>query len=377
MLQKTHFRNARNYHLACLTELAAPALRAFSAARCGKPTPAAHWRKGLLLGADHIGDVLYNTASLPYLRRGLPNCEWHYLAETPASQILVNNSCIREVFSPDVSWKTDFRGFTRLARKIASRRFDVAICYDSGAYSSNLLLASVAGIPNRVAYTHKGLSGLATLPVSINYPQPFAAYFRDLVSQLTGIPPTWDLKPRIYETDTDREEAKALWVELGLRSDLPVVVCFVTTRQASGAWPSETFGETLRIVKQQTDAQVVLCGARSDEAILSEINQQFSLSCAINAGCTGLLPLVAFLKRCAVVLTMDSGSRHLANAAGVPVFFLRNLSFSKVEAGKYCTLETDLAPDAEFVSREMLSAYFKRVSPTQTAEEIVRSVKLR
>ncbi len=79
---RKRFRSSGKYALACGSEVLSPLLRALS--RSDRETPPQAWRRGLILGADHIGDVLYNTASLAHLRAGLPECHWSYVAEPPA-----------------------------------------------------------------------------------------------------------------------------------------------------------------------------------------------------------------------------------------------------------------------------------------------------
>lgn len=62
MLQKDAFRNPWLYLPALGTEAMAPLLRAWARIRTGPPTPPERWRKGILIGESHIGDVLYNTS---------------------------------------------------------------------------------------------------------------------------------------------------------------------------------------------------------------------------------------------------------------------------------------------------------------------------
>ena len=64
-----------------------------------------------------------------------------------------------------------------------------------------------------------------------------------------------------------------------------------------------------------------------------------------SAGSLGLRALSCFLSHFATVLTTDSGPRHIANAAGVPVVFVRNVWSNAVETGVYVdTRPTSAAP---------------------------------
>ena len=54
------------------------------------------------------------------------------------------------------------------------------------------------------------------------------------------------------------------------------------------------------------------------------------------------------MKRCSLVFCPDSGPRHIANAVGTPVVFVRNLFSDRVETGSYCSNEWDLAAGLDF-----------------------------
>ena len=61
----------------------------------------------------------------------------------------------------------------------------------------------------------------------------------------------------------------------------------------------------------------------------------------------------------------------MGNAMGIPVFFARNLSHSKVEAGAYCPTETDLSPDAEYLSDDEIRKAVGALSPERMAERVL------
>lgn len=361
------FRSHSQLLCAHATEAVAPMLRMGSRWWSGSPTSPERWRKGLLIGANHIGDILYRTSSLMQLAKGFPDCTWDILAPEPASQVLEGNPAIRKIHRMEIPsfGSEDFM-------KLKQEQYDVAICYDVGMYTRPLLTATLLGIPNRVGYVHKGWSGLVTHPVCINYPQPFPAYFRDLVAQLSGQEASWDLRPKVTLTEQDHRKAEALWSELKLADKRPVLACFVTTRQPTGVWPLEKFRETLEILHGSIPIEMVLCGSPQDKEKLKSLQSLLSFPVSINAGRLELRALIAFLARCHVVLSTDSGPRHLANAAGAPVVFVRNPWFSRKEAGVYCPgSEYDLAPDLEFVSPANQIDYWRHVSVKAVSETIL------
>ncbi|MGA3170002.1 MAG: glycosyltransferase family 9 protein [Chthoniobacteraceae bacterium] len=335
------FRKKTYWLIALGTEATAPLLRAYARTKTGPPSDPRQWRKALIIGDNHIGDLLYRSASLGQLKAGLPDCELHYLAAPASAQILEGNPALASI----LPWARSSSPLDLDPAHFAAlreMRFDAALCTNCIKYWPELLLALRLGIPNRAAYTYKGFSAWATRPIPIRYPQPFAVYFRDYVAALTGAKPCWPARPIICTNERDEAEAEAIWAKLRLGDYRHVTACFVTSRQPTGVWPVSRFGETLRALRRKRDTHIVLCGAAPDETLLAGVNKDFGLEADIVAGALGLRALCCFLRRCSAVLTADSGPRHIANAAGAPVAFVRNVWFDAVEAGAYVDTEIDL-----------------------------------
>ncbi|HEY8165440.1 MAG TPA: glycosyltransferase family 9 protein [Gemmatimonadaceae bacterium] len=342
------FRRRRNLVLGRASELIGPILRLGARARSrGSPSDPQRWRNGLILSHNHIGDVLYRTCSLSQLREALPDCRWTFLTTPESAEILEGNPSIESVVTQctgENSWDLAPGGFADLR----NRRFDVVLCTNTLRHYPDLFLATALGIPNRVGFAYKGLSGLLTLPVPISYPSSFPAYFRSMVAHVANLEPDWDLRPRLFPTPSDRESAARAWNESGFDDSRPVVACAITTRQLGANWPPSLPLAILTKAREHIDFDVVLTGTARDESDLRILANQVEFECRILPGTLGLRAFAAFLEKCDAVLTLDSGNRHIANAVGTPVFFLRNPSVSRVESGAYCSTETDLAPPAEY-----------------------------
>lgn len=310
--------------------------------------PRSEWRRGLIVSHTHIGDLLYRTCSLPALREYLPDCEWAYLTSPGSAEVLENNPHVSEMLplvKGENSWQLVDGGFAALAK----RKFDVVLCSNTLRHYPDLALASALGITERFAFTGKGFSGLINNPVAMDFPQAYPAYFQKMVGAAIDRAIDWTLHPRLYPGEQDENKADELWGAFGFDGTSPVVACSLTTRQASGNWPDEVIASVLEEARSHFDFEIVLCGVASDEQHLKSVAAQLRYPCHILAGEAGLLAFAAFLGKCAALLTLDSGPRHIGNAMGIPVLFARNLSHSMVEAGAYCDTEIDLAPALEYL----------------------------
>jgi ADP-heptose:LPS heptosyltransferase len=366
------FRKRANWLLALAVEAAAPALRAYARSNTGPASSPRAWRKALIIGDSHIGDLLYRSAALEHLKAGLPGCDFHYLAAPGPSEILEGNPALASI----IPWQRADSPLDLAPSHFAALKamhFDAALCTNCIKYWPELLLALRLGIPNRAGYIYKGFSGWVTHPLPIRFPGTYPAYFRDYVAALAGQAPDWPLRPVIHSTAEDEAAAAELWTRLALDRHPRVVACFMTTRQETGVWAPENFGKALSLIRGS--AGIVLCGAAGDKPLLARIGREFQLDAAIAAGDLGLRALACFLRRCAAVLTTDSGPRHIANAAGLPVFFFRNLRSDPVETGVYLNSETDFCPPAAWLDPGQHATILSAIAPETVAAALSTSLR--
>ena len=138
-------------------------------------------------------------------------------------------------------------------------------------------------------------------------------------------------------------------------------------------WPEEQFLKALNYVREHQPCTIVYIGAKSDAVKLQHLADRTGPDTFVLAGDLKLLPLVALLRRCHAALTPDSGARHLANAAGTPVAFLRNLFNRKIETGAYCDTDHDMSPpDVELVDPSAQAKVFAAISPATVGAEVIR-----
>jgi len=369
-IERDAVRRTRNRVFAYLSEMAAPAFRAVAGRYArAHPVPAAEWRTLAILGANHIGDVLFRSPSLPVLRRALPNCRIVHLCTPVTFDLLGADPNVDEAL-PLVRDGQPWRNRRATLDALRDRRIDAALCTDHIAYHGDLLLAMRVGIPARIGFAHKGFSGLLTHVVPAKYPRPYAAYTRALVADVLGVSDDWSLRPLVYPGPRDEQAAVAAWRELGLDDGSPVVACTMTVRQPDAVvWPAERYLETLDLVARRSPIQVVLCGSANDAPYLTRAAAlaPASLRCRVMAGRLDLLGFAAFLSRCDALLASDSGPRHLANAVKTPVVFTRSLNVSRIEASAYCDGETEVSPDGEFLSQPAQIRALSTLRPADVA----------
>ena len=372
---RARYRTTTKYALSLAAAGAALPLRGVARVLARRPPSDPHeWRRALIVGHSHIGDVLYRTASLGPLAAAFPQCEWHYLAAPGSAELLRGNphlAAVHGVSTGDEAWQLAPGALSALR----ALDVDAVLCTNSVRYYSDLALALRLCAPNRVAFTYKGLGALVTHPAPIEFPSPYPAYFRGMVAALAGTAPTWDLRPRVYPSPDDGRRARDAWRELGLDDGAPVVACVLTKRQSGEIWPLPHWREALGRVFDATGAVTVFCGASGDAPLLTSVARDARFPARVLAGRLGLLAFAEFLRRTSVYFGVDSGPRHVANAVGTPVVFFRHLGFWRAEADRYCDTEVDLSPaDKELLTPAEQRAALERISPHAAAESVISAM---
>ena len=84
-------------------------------------------------------------------------------------------------------------------------------------------------------------------------------------------------------------------------------------------WLPERFAEVAVAVSAQRPVQWILFGTAGDAEIGATIEASVGANCINRIGKTTLNELIAELSECALLLTNDTGTMHLATILGVPV----------------------------------------------------------
>ncbi len=218
-------------------------------------------------------------------------------------------------------------GRLALIGRMRRQRFDMALLLTNSLQTA--ALAWMGGARQRVGYARDGRSLLLTKPVPArrdgrNFrPAPMVESYLALAGAI-GCPRE---SPQLELNVTAAENAQAarVWRDLGLRTDGRVVA--LNSSGAYGAakrWPAEHCSALARQMVEQLDHDVlVLCGPGERDAVrqiaaCAGSSRVFSLAAqAVSLGLTK-----GCLARCRLMVSTDSGPRHIAAALGVPVVTL-------------------------------------------------------
>jgi heptosyltransferase-2 len=275
-----------------------------------------------------LGDLAMATPALRAMRRHFgPQARIVGILRPYLTDVLAGTTWL------DEQWFFDPRSPDRalhswaVARRMRAEAFDAAVLLTNSLRTA--CVAWLGGARRRIGFVRYGRGPLLTDKFHYRrigrkiVPAPMVDTYLELARAL-GCPPE---SPRLELATTvaDERSADAVFERLGIRADGRVVAL-----NSSGAfggsklWPVEYFGQLARRIVDQLDHDVlVTCGPKErdiarrvvgisqSECVFSMADQPLDLSTA--KACMG---------RCRLMVSTDSGPRHVAAALGLPVVTL-------------------------------------------------------
>ncbi len=212
-----------------------------------------------------------------------------------------------------------------LAGRLRPLRFDACLLL-AGSFRS-ALPPFLARIPHRIGYRRSGRTPLLTAhwarprPEGKRAPYPTKRFYLDLVEKLGA---RGGGRVRLGFDEGSREMCEGWMRKRHIRPEEPILaMCVGAAFGPSKLWPAAYFAQVADEMVRRHGARVVLLCGPGEERIGAEV-RTLAHSSLVD---TGLAPLPldllkAVIARSRVLLTNDTGPRHIATAFHVPVVCL-------------------------------------------------------
>jgi heptosyltransferase-2 len=299
----------------------------------------------LVVVPNWVGDVVLATPLLAALRARFAGARVTYLMRRHVSEILAGGGWHDdELYWPQaprgtIPARTWWRltrggpvGLVRLARQLASERYDLALLLTNSLRSA--LVAWLAGIPRRVGYAREFRSPLLTdalepLRLGGDYvPVPMLAYYAEL-ARAVGCDDV-DNRLRLVVTPDQETGGRALQAHYGLTPRRYAVVIPGAKFGAAKCWLPERFAEVCDGLHERRGLTAVLAGSSDEQPLLRRIAGLARgpvVVCENPATTLGTLkPLV---RDAAVLVCNDTGPRHYGLAFDVPTVTIFGPTFQE------------------------------------------------
>ena len=288
----------------------------------------------LCIRPDHLGDLLFLTPTLRWLRSQLSEAHLTALVGPWGQEVLAHNPHLDEVRT------LPFPGFARrpkgpiwapyallgrAAKQLRSDGFDAALVlrFDHwwGAW-----LARAAGIRRVIGYDVP-----STLPF-LTHPVPYMAGRHEVLQNLKL---AQALRPSLTSTSGDEPDLAEAMRRLPLEFPIPEAAFgratalvhgkrnYICIHPGAGAavklWPPERWAQVAdSLVQGDKGLHVLITGGEEELALAWQVAAHMQAEAQVVAGQTDLPTLAALFARAQLVLGSDSGPLKLAQAVGAP-----------------------------------------------------------
>lgn len=272
-----------------------------------------------------VGDAVMASPTLRALRSHLAGQRITYFGRPAVIDTLQGADLADEMVIDRSTQKPRFAGLMSTARAMRRTGFDLAVLLPNSFRSA--LVARLGGAVRRVGYARDGRGWLLTdklLPP--RWPDgrlkvyPAIDYYADLVG-LLGITVA-DRSMRLATTPAGESEAEELLSQAGWDRSRPTVMLNPGGSFGSAKlWPADRYAAVADLLVEGRSAQIIINAAPTECDIAQSAASAMRNKPLVNMAerNNSLSLLKSLLARCDLLITNDTGARHVAAAMGSAV----------------------------------------------------------
>lgn len=318
----------------------------------------------LCIRPDNLGDLLMSSPAIRALKETF-QAKITVLTSSMAAGAAHLIPEIDDVMVCDFPWvKTstpDESGFLNLIPLLRERNFDLAVVFT--VYSQNplpaVMLAYLSGIPARLAYCRENPYELLThwVPDEEPYTRIKHQVRRDLdlVAELGAS--SEDELLTIREDQYAQKEALKKTHQAGVDTKRPWLILHAGVSEQKRAYPYNLWIETAKSLINKLNYQVLFTGSAGEKALTDQLAAETGKSSFSLGGCFTLNEFAELIRKSRLVISVNTGTVHLAAAANTPVIVLYALTNPQHAPWKALGQILPFSPPANLESKNEIVKY--------------------
>ena len=268
-----------------------------------------------------LGSAVHATPLYEALKRQIPDAHISVAASNMAASVLAYNPYVDRCRQTPLPWQ-DFRGAVRSVRQLYKQLPEGLVCVvttSSNQRPKLALLTLLAGNAARVGYTLA--SPLYDVALDYDADRPQIETNLDIARALGH--EVSSPEPRVFFSSQDFGDATCLLAEASTQADHPIIaprIAFVT--QNSGGepklWSVDRFRHILTALHATLRATPIFLGTADNATAVEALRQPLAEPGISLVGKTTVPQLAAVLTQCDLIVSLDTGTFHVARAVGLP-----------------------------------------------------------
>lgn len=332
-------------------------------------------KKVLVIQQKMIGDVLTATVICEALKK--EGYTVHYLINSHTIPVVENNPFIDKIiaFTPEME-KSKLALFPFI-KKIRKQKYDIVI--DAYGKIGSSLISYFSGAKTTIGYHKKHTTFFYKYTIKRikkpNHETSLAIENRLRLLEPLGIS-YQNIKPKIFITSKEKNEAKQLLVSNNINFESPLFMISILGSHPNKTYPALYMAEILDfIIQQKSNAQLLFNYIPHQQEKAKEIFNLCKLETKkhifFNVYGKNLRQFLAITSYCNALIGNEGGAVNMAKALEVPTFMLFNPALNKAnwfglnEQDKHQALHLK-----DFINYDMKAAkknpeaYYKKFKPT-------------
>jgi len=288
----------------------------------------------LVVMPSWVGDVVMATPTLRRLRDRFKGSFIGGLVRPGMDQLLAGTAFFDELH---VERASGVMGPKFVAAKVRPRRYDTALLLTNSF--STALVVRLAGIPRRIGYDRDARGLLLTDRLEAPRrerggwaPVPAVEYYLRLAERFLLSPgsegaasPAGRVPPmELATTESEERSADDLLARAGIAPGARMALLNPGGNNPAKRWPVERFAALADYLAERHAMTVLLNGSPAEAELVGAIASACRIARPVQLPGLGinLGSLKAVIRRCRLMVTNDTGPRHIAGAFGVPLVSL-------------------------------------------------------
>jgi ADP-heptose:LPS heptosyltransferase len=285
-------------------------------------------RKILIIRTDMLGDILITMPFIDFLKASFKDVRIDILVRPKYVEILKHNVSVSNILISQSVLEDIIFAF-----KARARKYDLVISPRNDGYLFNHLLSFLMNSKRRIGFAMKGGGFLLTDIAPWENEKSAVMLLKDLANALNN-----GIKPKVMFEKINlsipfKEEqyVEQLLKDWGIsREDLIVGLNLFSGHKH--IWPIDKFLLVGKQLSNNYGVKIIFVGERP---LSQDVKTKIDFPFIDLSGKTTILQACALMRKFKLLITVDSGSRHMANCVNTPVIVLRNGANSSIVWGRY------------------------------------------
>ncbi|MGR3174098.1 MAG: lipopolysaccharide heptosyltransferase II [Candidatus Scalindua sp.] len=308
--------------------------------------------KILVRAPNWVGDVVMATPAFRCIRENFADSHITLLIKKDLRGIIDGSSWFNEVIEFEPGRRRSTKAFLRLIYKLRQERFDMGFLFPNSF--SSALTVWLGGVSRRIGYRRDARSFLLTDGIerlSENgkfLPTYMGDYYLKLCTQSGCKIGSKQLE--LFISGECEDKANELLIKYHIDEKPYFLMNPGASYGSAKLWTAEGFARTADLLREAVDCNVVLTSGPGETELADEI-EGLSKKGLINLSRASMSLDIfkVIVKRCMLLITLDSGPRHFAVALNRPVVVLMGpndprYTESDCEIGRVIREDIDCSP---------------------------------